>query len=136
MRWLLLIAFACAVLVTCGRAMIEDEVPLYAAVYGTVRGADGAPVRSATLTAVAYVEGCSGATGGVGYATSDSAGNYRIRIPNSGGVQNPACVGISAVGMRPVASASVNGPTVSFLRGVGMGDEDSVRVDIRLSAIP
>jgi hypothetical protein len=134
MRWFLLIAFACAVLVTCGREMTEEEVPLFAAVYGTVRTATGAPVQGAQLKAVAFVEGCSGATVGVGYATSDSLGNYRVRILSLGGAQNPACVGVSAVGAPPGDSTSVNGPTVAFLRGVEVGAEDSVQVDIRLKS--
>jgi len=58
MRWFLLIAFACAVLITCGREMLEEEVPLYAAVYGTVRTGTGAAVQGAELRAVAFLDGC------------------------------------------------------------------------------
>jgi hypothetical protein len=132
MRWLALSVVILVMLFACGREMIEEEIPLYAAVYGTVRSSIGTPVENAQLKAIAFVEGCSGATVGVGYAATDSLGHYRVRVLSLGGVQNPACVGISAIGSRPTDSVAVTVPSVSFLRGVDVGREDSVRVDIRI----
>lgn len=132
MRWLALSAVILVMLFACGREIIEEEVPLYAAVYGTVRSSIGTPVEHAQLKAVAFVEGCAGATVGVGYAASDSVGRYRVRILSLGGVQNPACVSIFAVGARPTDSVSATLPAVNFLRGADGGREDSVRVDLRI----
>ena len=132
MRWLALSAAILVLLFACGREMIEEEVPLAAAVYGTVRTSIGTPVEGAQLEAVAFVEGCSGATVGVGYAVSDTLGRFRIRILSLGGIQDPACVSLSAVGARPADSVSLAVTSVPFLRGVDVGREDSVRVDLRI----
>lgn len=132
MRWLALSVAILVLLFACGREIIEEEVPLYAAVYGTVRSSIGTPVEGAQLKAIAFVEGCSGATVGVGYAATDTLGHYRVRILSLGGIQNPACVSISAIGSPPTDSVSVDVPSVSFLRGADVGREDSVRVDLRI----
>jgi hypothetical protein len=64
---------------------------------------------------------------------TDASGHYRIRL-TSGGGQDPACVAVSAVriqnGVRD--SITISGAQLHFDFDRSTGDEDSVRVDLRL----
>ena len=132
-RWVL--SGAClllAIAVGSCSSPIETK-PLFAAVVGFVSTSSGTPFAAATVRAVSYSEGCAGNVSATNSATTDARGHYRIRLTSPGGA-NPACIGVTAVRLENGTQDSIttSGAQVHFATDRSTGDEDSVRVDIRL----
>lgn len=115
----------------CGDNLLVEAKPVFAAVFGVVSSATGAPIPGARVVAASFSI-CGGTRTASMDAATDAAGHYRIRLTSAGPLDN-ACIRVTVT--RSIGavqdSSVVDGVHVTFAPDRATGTEDSVRVDVR-----
>lgn len=137
---ILAIAILLTTVSACTRSTEGDEVTLSSGfVYGRVFSASGAPLRGATVAAVAHFDttGCQAASApaDVGEnAESDSLGRYRSRVSTAFG-PGVRCISVRARAPGAPGALAYHQGAVGLLRltlNTDRGARDSLAVDVYL----
>lgn len=130
------LASAClaATLGGCGSSSDPDHDVVTAVVFGTVTRTSGTAVEGARISAVSYLNGCSGQViAGADWVFSDDRGSYRVRLRDPSVPRSMCVTVLVAPGAAGVAdTVKVPGPTLEFRHTRAGEPEDSARVDVRL----